>query len=139
MTLHFSDCFVAFAGDTTHDISRHSILVMKRHRSRRAKRQRKNIIGFSQSLRELDDTSESDSDLDEGLDGANGPGPSFSLAASTISLPEESVSDRLEKMSTELDTLVRFIRRGVESLAAGTSEAASAFGIFAFALEDWDR
>ena len=42
-------------------------------------------------------------------------------------------------MSTELDALVRFVRRGVESLAGGTSEAASAFGVFAFALEDWDR
>ena len=46
---------------------------------------------------------------------------------------------RLDKMSSELDALVRFVRRGVESLAAGTSEAAPAFGIFAFALGDWDR
>ena len=39
----------------------------------------------------------------------------------------------------ELDALVRFVRRGVESLAAGAGEAAPAFGVFAFALEDWDR
>ena len=45
---------------------------------------------------------------------------------------------RLDKMSSELDALVRFIRRGVESLSAESGEAASAFGMLAFALEDWD-
>lgn len=44
----------------------------------------------------------------------------------------------VEKISTELDGLVRFIRRGVDSLAGGTSEAASAFGVLSFVLEDWD-
>ncbi|TFY67661.1 hypothetical protein EVJ58_g1495 [Rhodofomes roseus] len=140
MSIHFSDCFVAFAGDTTHDISRHSILVMKRHRSRRVRRQKKDVIGFSQSMQgEADDSSESDSDFDDDRLKANAPEPSFSLGASTMSAPEESFVDRLDKMSSELDALVRFIRRGVESLAAGSGEAAPAFGVFAFALEDWDR
>ncbi|CCM01742.1 uncharacterized protein FIBRA_03808 [Fibroporia radiculosa] len=137
LTMHFSDCFVAFAGDTTHDISRNSIVMMKRHRSRRVRRQKRNVIGFTQSLRETDESSESDRD-EEFVDGAR-PEPSFSLATSTGSFVDESFIDRLDKMSSELDTLVRFIRHGAESLAAGGSEAASAFGIFAFALEDWDR
>jgi len=34
---------------------------------------------------------------------------------------------------------VRFVRRGVESLAGGVGEAAPAFGVLAFALEDWDN
>ncbi|KZT71569.1 hypothetical protein DAEQUDRAFT_749911 [Daedalea quercina L-15889] len=124
MSIHFSDCFVAFAGDTTHDISRQSIRIIKRHRSRRLRRQRRN----------------SDSDLDADPLEANAPEPSFSLGASTtMSAADESFVDRLDKMSSELDALVRFIRRGVESLAAGSGEAAPAFGIFAFALEDWDR
>ena len=63
--------------------------------------------------------------------------PSFSATAS-ISFAEESFADRVGKMSSELDALVRFVRRGVESLANGSSEAASAFEIFAFVLEDWD-
>lgn len=138
MTLHFSDYFIAFAGDTTHDISRRSVLLMKRHRSRRLKRQRKNVIGFSQSLRQVEVSSDSDSDQEDQSNEA-APEPSFSLAATTMSLTEESFDTRLERMSSELDALVRFIRRGVESLAGGTSEAASAFGVFAFALEDWDR
>ncbi|CAL1700277.1 unnamed protein product [Somion occarium] len=139
MCLHFSDCFVAFAGDTTHDISRQSLILMKRHRSRRLKRQRKDVIGFSQSIREVEENSDSDSDQEEFSIDGGGPEPSFSLAISTVSFAEESFDVRLEKMSSELDALVRFIRRGVESLAGGTGEAASAFGVFAFALEDWDR
>ena len=143
MTLHFADCFVAFAGDSTLDISRQSLVLMKRHRSRRLKRQRKNIIGFTQSLREKqEDSSSSDSDVEEHeVSLEAGAEPSFSLAASTtsISFAEESFYVRLDKMSSELDALVRFIRRGVESLAGGTGEAASTFGIFSFALEDWDR
>ncbi|KAH9938094.1 Spc98 family-domain-containing protein [Fomitopsis serialis] len=140
MSIHFSDCFVAFAGDTTHDISRHSLIITKRHRSRRARRQRRNVIGFSQISQEgADDSSESDSDLDNDPLAANAPEPSFSMGASTMSAPDESFVDRLDKMSSELDALVRFIRRGVESLAAGSGEAAPTFGVFAFALEDWDR
>lgn len=142
MTLHFADCFVAFAGDSTIDISRQSLLLMKRHRSRRQKRQRKNVIGFAQSLRDTGSGSSTDSDSeDEGNEVSleAGAEPSFSFVASSVSFDEESVYVQLDKMSSELDTLVRFIRRGVESLAGGTGEAVPTFGIFAFVLEDWDR
>jgi gamma-tubulin complex component 5 len=143
MSLHFSDVFVAFAGDTTTtlDISRQSI-PMKRHPSRRQKRQRRNVIGFSQSMRDATDSSEDDDvhfderDMDGGL---QPPEPSFSMAASSTSSAEDGFYSRIDKMSSELDGLVRFVRRGVESLAGGTGEAAPAFGIFAFALEDWDN
>lgn len=138
MALHFSDSFVAFAGDTTHDISRHSMVLSKRHRSRRQRRQNKNVIGFSQSLREAAISSDSDSDVDENALVHELTEPSVSFGASAVSFDDEGFVTRLDKMSTELDTLVRFIRRGVESLAGGTGEAA-AFGIYAFALEDWDR
>lgn len=139
MALHFSDSFVAFAGDTTHDISRHSMVLSKRHRSRRQRRQNKNVIGFSQSLREAAISSDSDSDVDENALVHELTEPSVSFGASAVSFDDEGFVTRLDKMSTELDTLVRFIRRGVESLAGGTGEAAAAFGIYAFALEDWDR
>jgi gamma-tubulin complex component 5 len=134
MSLHFTEYFIAFAGDTTHDISRQS-LTMKRHRSRRQRQQRKNVIGFSQSLLESHDSSEDDSEDDEGL---QPPEPSFSMTTSSVSSTDEGFFNRLEKMSTELDGLVRFIRRGAETLAGGTSEAAPAFGVLAFSLEDWD-
>ncbi|KAI0068599.1 hypothetical protein BV25DRAFT_11798 [Artomyces pyxidatus] len=138
MSLHFSECFVAFAGDTTHDASR-QILVGTRHRSRRQRRQRKNIISFSQTALDADESSDSDSELeDEDLLQGRGPEPSFSMVAS-VSFEEEGFASRVQKMTEELDGLVRYVRRGVESLAGGATEAASTFGIFAFALEDWDN
>lgn len=140
MCIHFTNFFVSFAGDTTLDISRQSI-TMKRHRSRRQRRQRRNTIGFSQILDSQDssdeDEDENDFDNDVGED-SRAPEPSFSMAVSASS-GEDDFSSRLDKMSTELDGLVRFIRRGVESLAGGTGEAAPAFGVLAFALEDWDN
>ncbi|TFY79426.1 hypothetical protein EWM64_g4587 [Hericium alpestre] len=136
MALYFNNCFVAFAGDTTLDISRHSLTGLKKHRSRRLQRQRRNAIGFVQSLRERDsDSSDSDSDAD--LEG-DAPAVIDVLTVSQASFEEEGFG-RIDKMSEELDGLVRFVRRAVEGLAGGASEAASAFGIFAFTLEDWDK
>ncbi|KAF9462032.1 Spc98 family-domain-containing protein [Collybia nuda] len=135
MSLQFSEFFITFAGDTTttHDVSRLSMST-KRHRSRRQRRQRRNIIGFSQSL----DGSFNSSDEDEEAFGEDGaPEPSFSVTAS-VSYGEEGFQNRMDKMASELDGLVRFLRRGVESLAGGIGEAAPAFGVLAFALEDWD-
>ncbi|KAI1796107.1 Spc98 family-domain-containing protein [Ganoderma leucocontextum] len=145
MSLHYTECFVSFAGDTTHDISRASLVSRHRHRSRRLRKQRRNVIAFSDASSFLHDSEDVSSD-EEGLDeeslaGHSGREPSFSFGASTTtaSFTEDGFLARLDKMSSELDALVRFVRRGVESLAAGASEAAPAFGIFAFALEDWDR
>lgn len=138
LALHFTDFFVTFAGDTTitHDVSRQSISI-RGHRSRRQRRQRKNVIGFVQSLQgSLDSSDEDEDDFDVNVKDA--PEPSFSLSAS-VSYAEEGMTTRMDKMSLELDGLVRFLRRGVESLAGGGSEAAPTFGVLAFALEDWDN
>jgi gamma-tubulin complex component 5 len=136
MALHFTDFFVTFAGDTTmtHDVSRQSISI-RGHRSRRQRRQRKNVIGFVQSLQDSLDSSDED-DFD--VDAKDAPEPSFTSSVS-VSYTEEGFNTRMDKMSLELDGLVRFLRRGVESLAGGSSEAAPAFGVLAFALEDWDN
>jgi gamma-tubulin complex component 5 len=140
MCLHFSEGFIAFAGDTTAtlDVSRHSI-IMKRRRSRRQKQQRKNVIGFSQSFQDYDDSTEEDDDEQdaEGIDHGHTSEPSYSILGASVT-SDEDFSGRVERMSSELDGLVRFLRRGMENLAGGTSEAASAFGVLAFALEDWD-
>ncbi|EKM59505.1 uncharacterized protein PHACADRAFT_191873 [Phanerochaete carnosa HHB-10118-sp] len=129
MALHFSDCFLAYAGSSnTHDVSRPSIAPMKAHRSRRLRRQRRDVIGFSLPVADSDSDS-SDEDRDDE--------PEFSYA-SNISFEEETFVVRLDKMASELDALVRFVRRGVEGLAGGANEAAAVFDVFAFALEDWD-
>ncbi|KAG1760722.1 Spc98 family-domain-containing protein [Suillus occidentalis] len=112
--------------DNTHDISRISI-VMKRHRSRRQKRLRRDIVGFSTPEVISDDESDDDDD-DEIVSGALEP--SFSLAASVMSY-EGDLPNHLDKLSRELDGGAR---AGREVCA----KAAPAFGVLAFALEDWD-
>lgn len=72
------------------------------------------------------------------MDRSVAPEPSFSLNASVESSPDELVSG-LDQMSKELDDLVRFVRRGVEALAGGTSDGAPVFGVLSFALADWEN
>ncbi|KAJ7094376.1 Spc98 family-domain-containing protein [Mycena epipterygia] len=141
MSLQFCEIFVTSAGNTTvtHDVSRQSI-ISKRHRSRRQRAQRKNVVSFSHALQESDESSEDDDEVDlDGQDDKEGFSgqTSFSMAASSISSVDDGYS-RIDKMSSELYGLVRFVRRGVESLAGGTGHAASSFSVLSFTLEDWD-
>lgn len=139
MSLYFNDCFVAFAGDVVHDISRQSLPTGRtRHRSRRQRRQRRNVVSFFDSKHDLRESSSSENDDEDDPLQGSGPEPSFSMASVSVSFAEEGFGTRIDKMSSELEGLVRFVRRGVESLAGGASEAAPAFGVFAFALEDWN-
>ncbi|KAJ7172098.1 Spc98 family-domain-containing protein [Mycena filopes] len=143
MSIHFCETFITFAGDTTvtHDVSRLSSSISKRHRSRRQRSQRKNVISFSQQvLPDSDESSDDEEEQEFELDGGQQEAhdvtrASFSIAASSV---EEDGYSRIDKMSTELDGLVRFVRRGVESLAGGTGDAASSFSVLSFTLEDWD-
>ncbi|GJE84854.1 gamma-tubulin complex component [Phanerochaete sordida] len=130
MALYFSDCFLAYAGaSNTCDLTRQSITPMKAHRSRRLQQQRRNVIGFG--LPSTAPGTDSSSDEEAGAE------PEVSYA-SNISFEEEAFVVRLDKMASELDALVRFVRRGVEGLAGGADEAAAVFDVLAFALEDWD-
>lgn len=140
MALHFSDQFLAFAGDATHDISRQVVAPIKAHRSRRLRRQRRNVIGFTHEMRAVSDSSD-DSDSDAEQRAALGViEHSFSLVAEESFVDDdESVGIRLDKMSGEVDTLVRFVRRGMEGLASGADDAATKFDVLAFALGDWDQ
>lgn len=85
------------------------------------------------------DISDEDSDTDETEEFEVGDvtEPSYSMGAS-VSDTDGDFFSRIDKMASELDGLVRFIRRGTESLAGGMGEAAPAFEVLAFALEDWD-
>jgi gamma-tubulin complex component 5 len=139
MALHFSEGFLSFGGDTTTtlDVSRQS-LIMKRHRSRRRRKQKRNVVGFSQILQDDDDSSDQEEYEAEDSGGEPLEPSSFSVLSSSVVSVEGDFSVRVERMSSELDGLVRFLRRGVESFAGGTGEAAPTFGVLAFALEDWD-
>ena len=147
MALHFSEGFLSFGGkNATLDVSRQS-LIMKGHRSRRRRKQKRNVIGFSQVLQDEDDDDDDSSDQEENevegiehsiINNESLEPSSFSVLSSSTLGEEEDFFVRVERMSSELDGLVRFLRRGIESLAGGTEEAAPTFGVLAFALEDWD-
>jgi gamma-tubulin complex component 5 len=83
---------------------------------------------------ETDHTSDEDSEPDEPNEFTLGNAlqPSYSPSA------DGDFIDRIDKMTSELESLVKFIRRGTENLAGGAGEAAGVFGVLAFALEDWD-
>jgi gamma-tubulin complex component 5 len=141
MCLHFSGIFTSYAGDTTavHDVSRQSITI--KHRSRRLKRQQRNVIGFSSTSAippsaSFHDIDSSDDDYAEGDESTGPPETSFSVVGDPGY--GDNAFESIERMSKELDGLVRFVRRGVESLSGGAGEEAATFGVLAFALEDWD-
>lgn len=117
-----------------HDISSHSV-VLKHHLSRKQRRRRKNVIGFSHAMNPSPQTSDSEMEGDEDE-------VDYSYSVSGINTSTFAENDdlftKINKMSTDLDGLVRFIRRGVETLAGGTGDASTTFGILAFSLEDWD-
>jgi gamma-tubulin complex component 5 len=153
MSLTFNDMFIAFTGTTgtrgetvTEMTTPKQTFKRRHHRSRRQRRQRKNIIGFSftedgedprQDQAESSSSSEDEDEYPERvLEGA-----SFSFATSvdaSVMLVEGGFPAQIDAMSKELERLVRYIRKKTEALAGGRSDAASAFGILAFALEDWD-
>ncbi|THH11716.1 hypothetical protein EW145_g475 [Phellinidium pouzarii] len=139
MSIVFSDYFVAFAGDTTLNTSRISASHSRRHRSRRLRRERRNVVSYAHvSSFQGDEYETSDSDLDESLTPQELAQDSFSFAASlTGSFEEEDIFSRNEKMARDLDALVRFIRREVERLASSITGMRS-FGVLAFSLQDWD-
>lgn len=116
-----------------HDISSHSV-VLKHHRSRKQRRRRKNVIGFSYTMNPSPQTSDSEREGDEDEEDYS---YSVSINASTFAEGDDLFT-KINKMSTDLDGLIRFIRRGVETLAGGTGDASTTFGILAFSLEDWD-
>lgn len=119
-------------------MSRQSITL--KHRSRRLRRQQRNVIGFSStsappsaSFRDIDS---SDDDYDDENESVGPPETSFSVHDDAGY--GEDTFGAIEQMSKELDGLVRFVRRGVETLSGGAGEEAATFGVLAFALEDWD-
>lgn len=84
------------------------------------------------------ESSDSEQGEDDCNEGYSMEPPSF-VGDTTISFAEEDAFTRVEKMSSELDGLVRFIRRGVENLESKGGPESSTFGVLSFALEDWDR
>ncbi|KAF7302269.1 Spindle pole body component [Mycena indigotica] len=133
IALRFCNIFTSIAGNTTVtlDVSRHS-LVSRRHNSRRQRARRKNVVSFSRKDGDLssDESHQDEEDIDLEDEGQ---------AATSFSVDELKTGfGSVDKLSSELDGLVRFVRRGVESLASGGEDVSASFSVLAFALEDWD-
>ena len=148
ISLYFTECFSTFKGELPQDgVSRSRdisvLLRVRRYRSKRLRRLRRNTIEFSRnggnegsSFDAGEESSDSEQDDDD--EGHEMEPPSF-IGDTSISFVEENVFTRVEKMSRELDGLVRFIRRSVENLGGKGGPESSTFGVLSFALEDWDR
>jgi gamma-tubulin complex component 5 len=130
----FGVLFSSLASDATLDLSRASLGTAARHRSRRARRERRNVVSFSQEAEEWSSSSD-DGDEEE-------------MAQSLASLRtkdadeedrDEGIAGRMDKIAVELDAHVRLIRRGVETLAMGSDDDAGVFGVLSFLLQDWDQ
>lgn len=120
--------------DRDEDGSRISI---SKKRRRRRGRKASNVIGFTseKALSEDSSSSSSDDGADVGTEEDQLDRPSL---AASISFAQESFGVQVERISEELDGSVRFLKRSMESLAAGTSEASSKFAVLSFMLEEWD-
>lgn len=137
-SLTFSDSFTAFVGDTTLNVSRASHSHSRRHRSRRLRLESRNLVSFSDVPRMKEDSDSTDSDIDDSVIPEEPPADSTLPSFGTPSfLSDGDFVAQNDKLSKELDSLVRFIRRGVEKAALSTSRV-EAFDILAFALQDWD-
>lgn len=82
---------------------------------------------------------ESSDSEQEGDDEGYGMEPPSFVGDTTISFAEEDAFTRVDKISRELDGLIRFIRRSVENLGSTGGPESSTFSVLSFALEDWDR
>ncbi|KAL5527461.1 hypothetical protein ACEPAG_6252 [Sanghuangporus baumii] len=139
MSVSFSDCFVAFAGDTTLNTSQTSTGRRHRHRSRRQRRQRLNVVSFApiSSFRD-EDSDSSDSELDESAvqEIVEENVHTYAAPSAYESFSVDDFFDQNEKLAKNLDSRVRYIRREVERLAS--SKVGSQFDVLAFMLQDWD-
>jgi gamma-tubulin complex component 5 len=126
----------------------------RRPRRRRLNRQqrlrRKNFIGFtSDALPASSDEEEDEAEIlesspedDEGTSAHAHTGLSMDdmtlQTTMSISFADIDFAERIDKMGTELDALVRYLSKHTEGLASSGAEEASTFARLAFALDDWD-
>ncbi|CCA70717.1 hypothetical protein PIIN_04651 [Serendipita indica DSM 11827] len=143
LALYFGECLSTYMNERDNNSERQkdSTLARKRRRrhQRRARHAARNVIGFSDTHQTESTSSSSEGDVGE-LEEGNGDsmvmGPP-ALANST-SFAEESFVVKVDRMSEELDGLVRYVRKAVDVLAGTTTPIASIFGILSFMLEEWD-
>ena len=156
LCLHFTDVYRAYSGGAgTVDVSRRAIRFTNNQRSRRRRlnRQqqlrRKNLIGFtSDALPASSDEEEEAEVLESSPEDDEGTSAHAHAAVSmddvtlqttmSISFADIDFSERIDKIGSELDALVRYLSKHTEGLASSGAEEAGTFAGLAFALDDWD-
>ena len=110
---------------------------LRGHRSRRLRRESRNVVSFSGALLSGSDSESSDDDIDRSILSSDVERAAYLAAAKdTDAFSERTFIAYHEKLTVELDELVRFIRRSLQTLLRGSR--GSSFEVFAFSLEDWD-
>lgn len=139
MTLRFRDALTADVGEVPKaaQLSRK----VDSHGLRRQQQGRKGSkIVFARTSREAALAFDSESDLEEEEEALrHGRFGSQYHNVPPVSRDGQQLFGDIYEMQEELDKLVRFVQREVESLAGGMSGTASTFSVLAFALEDWGR
>lgn len=133
----FSDEFVTYAGDTTLNTSKSSLTHSRRHRSKKQRRERRNIVSYAPISSIIADSSESESEADEPevLQSFESNQTGFLDGSSVYdSFSGDDLIGRTERMMKDLDALIRYIRREAERLTT----TYQTFGVLAFSLQDWD-
>ncbi|KZT50429.1 hypothetical protein CALCODRAFT_188828 [Calocera cornea HHB12733] len=138
IALRFGDCYTALSGEVPSRVTRGTAGTPdgRRRKTRRQKRhlRKQNIVGFSEDILSDDDSSESE---DDAFPQQSIVEQSMSMGA-TISFADETIAARIDRMSNEMDRLVRYLRRGAEKIASDGGPDAATFEVLAFCLEDWD-
>ncbi|GJJ07361.1 hypothetical protein Clacol_001563 [Clathrus columnatus] len=128
LSLRLNDCLGSHKAND-YDFSRSSAPLkasLARRSNLRQRHQRVDVIGFTEAMPAVES---SDSDESEGEPDSEG------FEISVLAKEETDGLEALNQINKELDSLTSFVRRGVQILASGVTDASDAFGILAFLLE----
>jgi hypothetical protein len=135
MTLRFRDTLTGAVGLAPTIAQAPPRIRPRLHRSRRKHQEGKDTLGFAVKSREVSQSSDSESELEEEEPLGSSPLVSHNYRVPPLSRDGQQLFGDIYEMQDGLDKLVRFVHREVEGLAGSTS----VFNVLAFALEDWER
>jgi gamma-tubulin complex component 5 len=155
LSLQFASALVAYIAESTDGDKTFSFEATSKEKKRRRRHQKRtrhrerNTIGFiehtapsgveSSSSSSEGEINEGDLERDEAiLAGMVSERMNRPSLASSISFAEESFTVKVDRVSDELDGLVRYVRKAVDVLAGGSNETSATFGVLSFMLEEWD-
>jgi len=141
IALHLDDCYTTLTGEAGGNPPRRPTATQgsrRRKTRRRSRRLRKrDVVGFAEDIPRFSDDDSSDSDVDE-VPEISVAEQSMSMGVTSVSFAEENLASRIDRMSNEMERLVRYIRRSAEKIGADGGPDTTTFEVLSFSLEDWD-